>query len=49
MVWSSTKEINNAPMRKSDLIQVEGIKRGKGSPKVMLVKVEKKMTCKFWR
>ena len=29
-------------MRKSYLIQVEGIKRGKGRPKVILVKVEKK-------
>ena len=42
MVWSRTKERNNAPMRKSDLIQVVGIKRGKGRPDVILVKVEKK-------
>lgn len=34
-------------MRKSDLIQVEGIKRGKGIPKVILQKFEKKK--RFWR
>ena len=32
----------NAPMRKSDLIQVEGTKRGRGRPKITSVKVVKK-------
>jgi hypothetical protein len=38
----------NAPMRKNELIQVEGIKIGKGRPKITLVEVVK-MTCQSRR
>jgi len=37
----------NAPIRKSELILVEGSKRGKGRPKIILVEVKKKRTCQL--
>ena len=30
----------NAPMRKSELLQVEGTKKGKGRPKISLIEVK---------
>ena len=38
----------NALVRKSGLIQVEGTKKGRGRPKITLVKVVKR-TCQLWR
>ena len=39
----------NAPIRKSELILVEGTKRGKGRPKIILVEIKKKKkrTCQL--
>ena len=37
----------NAPIRKSELIPVEGTKRGRGRPKIILVEVKKKRTCQL--
>ena len=41
------RRVINAPVRKSELIQVEGMKKGRGRPKIILVQVIKKdMTIK---
>jgi len=41
------REINE-PVRKSKLIQVEGMKKGKKRPKITLIEViKKKMTCQL--
>ena len=38
MVWSYARRVINAPKRKSELIQVEGIKKSIGRPRITLVK-----------
>ena len=42
MVWSYAKKMINAPLRKSDLIQVERTKSGRERPKIPLVEIVKK-------
>ena len=34
--------MSNEPVRKSELIQVEGTKRGRGRPKITLVEIKNK-------
>ena len=40
------RRVINAPVRKSELIQVERTKKGRGRPKITLIEVERDMLVK---
>ena len=40
------RRVTNVPIRKSEFVQVEGTKMGRGSPKIILVEVLKYMSIK---